>query len=144
VTNVTLRSNVHLRQRGVEARHDRDFRWAIFSRQALFTLIPELRPGPAGVDRALLRAVLGPAQVDYFNMLNCQCGRQDYWYVLVPPRNAEQQPNLELRVRQVECMCRRLRSDERDGITTPAPTEPSGFDLHHRLATNARIVDGCP
>ena len=81
VSNVTVVSNVHVRQRGIGARDDTEFCRHIFSRDALFALFPELAPGPAGVDRRLIRRLLGPAQAEFFEQLPCHCGRRDYWYV---------------------------------------------------------------
>ena len=83
--NVMLVSNVHLRQRGVDAAGDAEFRRHIFGREALEQLMPALTPGPANVDRSLLRELLGPAQFEYFHCLPCTlCGRRDYWYVRTP------------------------------------------------------------
>jgi hypothetical protein len=80
-SNVRLISNVHVRQRGVEARDDVGFRNAIFSRDGLLQLFPELLPGPAGIDQQMLRIMLSASQTDYFSMLPCPlCGRKDYWY----------------------------------------------------------------
>lgn len=80
-SNVTLVSNVHLRQRGVDAADDAEFRRHIFGRESLEQLIPALRPGPANTDRSLLRDIIGPSQIEYFDCLPCRlCGRRDYWY----------------------------------------------------------------
>jgi|LauGreDrversion4_2_1035121.scaffolds.fasta_scaffold198847_2 hypothetical protein len=81
VSNVNVVSNVHVRQRGIAARDDLEFRRHIFSRNALFALFPELAPGPAGVDRGLVRRLLSGAQAEFFEQLPCHCGRRDYWYV---------------------------------------------------------------
>jgi hypothetical protein len=98
--NVMLVSNVHLRQRGVEAADDAAFRRHIFGREVLGQLIPALRPGPANTDPWLLDELLGPVQREFFRCLPCPlCGRRDHWYVRTPHGHRV--------ISATECMCRR-------------------------------------
>lgn len=107
--NVMLMSNVHLRQRGLDAVEDTEFRRHIFGRAVLEQLVPALKPGPANIDRSLLRGIIGPAQFEFFHCLPCTlCGRRDYWYVRTPRGHKVTFAST--------CMCR--RQDQGGGATT--------------------------
>jgi hypothetical protein len=110
-SNVGPYSNVSVRIPSCDASKDESFRRSVRTREAILALNPWIKTA-AGIDWAVARAELTPAQLDVLeNHFACPvCGRWDRWPVFT-------EMGWALSRTQFDCLCSHARESERTDMS---------------------------